>query len=98
MSHHIENDNRYDLYVHRITNLEWGQVKRFIGDMIKTTTSLEHMTSKMEKYLHRTKDMREILIPPMDQHHFPYMHTCEDILFQWPKYDKEHPIYWSPHA
>jgi hypothetical protein len=71
MKHHIDNNQRYDSDVCKMTNLEWGQVKIFMGDMIKTTTSLEHVTVKVEKYVQHTKDMREILSAPMDHQSLP---------------------------
>jgi hypothetical protein len=69
-----------------------------MGDTIKTTTSLGMCDFQSGKTCECTKEMREILSVPMDQHHFPYMHTCEDIFSQWAEYDEVHPMDQSPHA
>jgi len=46
------------------------------------TVSLERVTTKMDKYVQRTKDMSEVLNAPMDWHHLSYMHMCEDLFSQ----------------
>jgi hypothetical protein len=74
MKHHIDRKQWYESDARKMTNLEWGQVKIFMGDMIKRTASLELVTVKVDKYVHHTKDMREILSAPMDHHRFLYMH------------------------
>lgn len=53
---------------------------------------MERVIAKVEKYVQHTKEMRDILNAPMDQHLFPYINTCEDRLSQWAEYDEAHPM------
>jgi hypothetical protein len=98
MNTHIKIDHRYDLDVHNMTTLVQGEFKRFMGNIIKTNANLEHVTTKVDKYVQQTKDLREVISTHMDQHHFHYMHACEDLFSQWAEYDNVHPFDQSPHA
>jgi hypothetical protein len=75
-----------------MTTLAQGKVKRFVEGTIRTSIILEHVVAKMDKYRQCTREMREVLSAPMDQHRFPYMHTCEDLFSKWVDYDKENPL------
>jgi hypothetical protein len=79
MKYLIDSEKKCDLDVLNMTTLVRGQVQNFMECTIRTMVILEIVATKVDKYRQHTREMREVLSAPMDQHRFSYMHMCEEL-------------------
>jgi hypothetical protein len=66
-----------------------GKVKRLTDRPIGATWALHKLRFEIDHFRNRVMEMKDEISMSMDQHRFPYLHTCEDILSQWSDYDNE---------
>jgi len=59
---------------------------------IKARVVLQCLSVNIIKYKEWEVEIKEVFSAPMDQHKFPYAHTCEDIFVKWSEYEKNHPL------
>jgi hypothetical protein len=52
---------------------------------IKDRAMLQQLSASLVKYWAHAVEIREIFMAPMEQHRFPYAHTCEELFIQWSK-------------
>jgi hypothetical protein len=67
-------------------------MKKFMKPPIRASTVLQWLSAKLDKYKKRVVEMKEILSTQMYQHMFTYANKCEELFYQWSKYDRNNPL------
>jgi len=59
---------------------------------IRESVVLEHVVATLDKFRQCIREMTRLISAHMDQHRFPYMHTCEDMFSKCFDYEKENTL------
>jgi hypothetical protein len=89
---YAEQDSLWDKECVKVTDARLGQVRQFIEHLIRARTMLQQLNSTLIKYRAHAADIRGIYAAPMEQHRFPWAHTCEELFIRWSDYERIHPF------
>jgi hypothetical protein len=67
-----------------------GHLQKFLTSEMRTTTLLESIFPKIEKYIKRFGWDICLLNLPKEKHVFSHQSLCDDLFNQWEKYNEEH--------
>jgi galactose-1-phosphate uridylyltransferase len=87
---HTKQDSLWVEELEKVTDTMPGQMQWFIEHPIKDQVVLQQISASLVKYRVHAVEIREIYTALMEQHNFPYAHTCEELSINWSKYEKNH--------
>jgi hypothetical protein len=74
----------------KVTDTMPGQLQQFMEHSIRARALLQQLSVSLVKYRAHAEKIREICVAPMEQHRFPYAHTCEELFISWSDYERSH--------
>jgi hypothetical protein len=89
---HAKQDSLWVEELVEVTNTMIGQVQRFMEYLIRAQTVIQQLNTIMVKYQMHAVEFIGINMDPMEEHRFPWAHTCEELFISWLEYEKIHPF------
>jgi hypothetical protein len=85
---YVEQDSLWAKECEKVADVRLGQVTEFTEHLIRAKTMLQQLNSTLIKYGAHVVDIRRIYAAPMEQHKFPWAHTCEELFIIWSNYER----------
>jgi hypothetical protein len=89
---YVEQDSLWVEECAKVADARLGQVRQFTEHPIRAKTILQQLNSTLIKYRAHAMDIRGIYAAPVEQHRFPWAHTCKELFIRWFDYERIHPF------